>query len=182
MKTVFGLLTFMIFTATIASAQNLNTSQKTMNTKAKFGIAVNGGVPLTAGYKIAYGADLQVDIPVAQLVYITASGGYENFSYKTVDLGGGITVPEGNTNFLPVLAGVKFYFSQGFYGHAQAGYSFSTTKNGGGAFSYAPSIGYNLGSSVDVGLKYLNIGKSNASKAYGGKDIGTLELRVGYTF
>jgi len=153
----------------------------TYSKKALFGIGLNLAVPVTSGWKIGYGADLQLDIPTSQKLFITVSGGYENYSYKAI-MAGPVTIPEGSTNFIPVMGGIKYFFSDKFYGHGQAGYTFSTTSGGGGAFTFAPSIGYNFSRNFDASLKYVNIGETNSSLSYGGKQIGSAQLRLAYNF
>ena len=180
MKKTLIILAGIITTAASVNAQNEMTSSTTTR-KAAFSIAANVGAPLTSGYKIAFGGDLQVDIPLSTNLFGTVSGGYENYSYKGVTQNG-VIYGEGNTNFIPVFAGVKYYFSEKFYGHGQAGYTFSTTKNGGGAFTFAPSLGYNFSKNFDASLKYTEIGQTNSSLAYGGKSIGTIALRLAYDF
>ncbi len=167
-------------TASLVKAQS-ETISTSYSKKPLVSIGANLGVPVTSGYKIAYGADLQIDIPFADKLFGTVSGGYENYSYKTVQVGT-VTVPEGNTNFIPVLAGIKYFFSDKFYGHGEAGYTFSTTKNGGGSFTFAPSVGYYFCKNFDASVKYINIGQTNSSLAYGGKSIGSGQLRLAYTF
>lgn len=167
-------------TASLVKAQNESMSAPNSK-KTLVSVGANLGVPVTAGYKIAYGADLQIDIPFANKLFGTVSGGYENYSYKTVHVGTEI-VPEGSTNFIPVLAGIKYFFSDKFYGHGEAGYTFSTTKNGGGSFTFAPSVGYYFCKNFDASVKYINIGQTNSSLAYGGKSIGSAQLRLAYTF
>ena len=163
------------------NSMTISKSSSLTGKRVKVGIAANLGVPLTSGYKIAFGGDLQVDIPLAESFFITASGGYENFSYKAFNQGG-VSFQEGNTNFIPVLAGLKYYFSDKFYGHAQAGYTFSTTKGGGGAFTFAPGIGYDFSKNFDASVKYVNMSKTNSGTGYGGVSIGTLQLRLAYDF
>lgn len=167
-------------TASLVEAQSEMMSASNSR-KPLVSIGANLGVPVTSGYKIAFGADLQVDIPIADKLFGTVSGGYENYSYKAVKVGT-VTVPEGNTNFIPVLAGIKYFFSDKLYGHGQAGYTFSTTKNGGGSFTFAPSIGYYFCKNFDASVKYMNIGQTNSSLAYGGTSLGSGQLRLAYTF
>jgi len=182
MKTIIILAAVTICSAFLTQTQAQTESMSApASKKTLVSIGLNLGVPVTSGYKIAYGADLQLDIPLASKLYGTVSGGYENYSYKALDEGL-ITVPEGSTNFIPVLAGVKYFFSDKFYGHGQAGYTFSTTKNGGGAFTFAPSVGYYFSKNFDASIKYVNIGSTNAKLAYGGKSIGSGELRLAYNF
>lgn len=153
------ILTFAILAFTVyAKAQEKSTS---------LSIAANIGLPTTTGYSFAYGADLQADFAVASTTKITASAGYEGYSWK----GGG-----GSTGLVPLLAGAKFFFGEGgkTYGHAQLGYSFFT-KGGGGAFTYAPSVGYYVSSNFDLALKYLAASKN-------GTTLGSINLRAAYNF
>lgn len=136
--------------------------------KTTFGVAANVGVPTTTGYSVVFGADLQADIPASQGLKITVSAGYENYSVKT-SFGGG------HYSFIPALAGAKFDFSSKFYGHAQLGYGFSTTSGGGGAFAYAPSIGYKLSPKADLSIKYLGLSKNSFT-------LGALFARLAYNF
>lgn len=131
-------------------------------------IAGNIGIPTTSGLSLAYGADLQADFAVAPTTKITASIGYEGYSWK----GGG-----GNSGLVPLLAGAKFFFGEGnkIYGHAQIGYSFSTETGGGGAFAYAPSLGYYVNPNFDIALKYLAASKN-------GYTTGSVNLRLAYNF
>lgn len=132
----------------------------------RFSIAANAGIPTTTGLSFAVGGDVQADFGVAASTFITASAGYENYSVK----GGG------SYGMIPLLAGAKFGFGEsGVYGHAQLGYSFSTTSGGGGAFAYAPSIGYNFSKNFDGSLKYLASSKN-------GFTTGSLNVRLAYNF
>ncbi len=121
--------------------------------KTMISIAVNAGIPTTTGLSFAYGADLQADFPVASGLKITASGGFEDYSVK----GGGSF-----DGVIPILAGAKFNLgSEKLYGHAQLGYVVSTSKGGGGAFGYAPSIGYYFSPNFDASIKYLAFSKNS---------------------
>jgi hypothetical protein len=139
------------------------------STKAQtaFSIAGNAGGGTTSGYKLVAGGDLQVDIPASTGLKITVSGGYENFAYKSGTF-------KTHASFIPLLAGAKFNLSSSLYGHAQLGYSISTVNGGGGWFTYAPSLGYMLGKSLDVSAKYLGLSK-------GGATLGAIVARLAYT-
>ena len=130
-------------------------------------IGANVGLPTTTGMSFAYGADLQADFAVASATSITGSVGYEGYSFK----GGG------NSGIVPILAGVKFFIGETnkLYAHGQLGYSVSTENGGGGAFAYAPSVGYYVSPNLDLGLKYLAASKNSFT-------TGSLNLRVAYNF
>jgi hypothetical protein len=135
-------------------------------------IAANIGIPTTTGLSVAYGADLQADFAVAPTTKITGSVGYEGYKIKDAPSGFKST-----TGIIPILAGAKFFFGETgkMYGHAQLGYAVSTEKNGGGAFAYAPSIGYYVSPNLDLGLKYLAYSKNSTT-------TGSVNLRVAYNF
>jgi hypothetical protein len=134
--------------------------------KTVVSIAGNIGLPTSTGYSFAAGGDIQADFGVAESFKITLSGGYEDYSVKSA-YGGG------SGYFIPVLGGVKFPFADKFYAHAQLGYGFA--KGGGGAFSYAPSLGYNVSENFDLSLKYLAFSRSGAT-------FGSINLRLAYDF
>lgn len=148
--------------AVIAFAMGASAQEKS----TRVSIAANIGAPTTSGMSLAYGADLQADFGVAPALAITVSGGYEGYSWK----GGG------NSGIIPLLGGAKFMFGESkAYGHAQLGYSISTTKGGGGAFAYAPSIGYYFSPNFDGSVKYLAASKNGAT-------TGSVNLRLAYNF
>lgn len=157
------ILMFAVIAVTAISAN----AQKSMSSKGTvISIAGNIGLPTSTGYSFAAGGDIQADFGIAESIKITLSGGYEDYSVKS-SYGGG------SAYFIPVLGGVKFPFSDKFYGHAQLGYGFA--KGGGGAFSYAPSLGYNVSENFDLSLKYLAFSKS-------GSTLGSINLRLAYDF
>ena len=158
----------LLFVAVIfVSAASVNAQGKTT-----FSLAGNIGVGTTKYYKLVAGGDLQVDIPATTGLKITASAGYENFSYK-------VPITNGTANyhasFIPLLAGAKFSLSPKAYGHAQLGYSISTLSGGKGAFTYAPSIGYMLSPNFDLSVKYLGL-------SFSGGTIGGVVARLAYNF
>lgn len=145
-----------------------------VNAQTTFSIAGNAGSGTSSGYKLAAGGDVQVEFPATSGLKITASAGYENFAYE-FNFGAPVGTIKGHSSFIPILAGAKFNFSSNLYGHAQLGYAVSTVSGGGGAFSYAPSIGYMFSKRFDVSAKYLAISKS-------GVTVAAILARLAYTF
>lgn len=132
----------------------------------RISIGANIGAGTTTGMNLAYGADLQADFGLSETLAVTASAGYEAYSYK----GGG------SSGMIPLLAGAKFGFGESnVYGHAQLGAGFSTVKNGGSAFAYAPSVGYQFSENLDASVKYLAFSKN-------GFTTGSVGIRLAYTF
>lgn len=157
------ILAFAIVAFTTIGAQAQDAKPTTIS------IGANIGLPTSAGLSIAYGADFQVDFGVAPTTKITGSVGYEGYSWK----GGG-----GSFGMVPILAGAKFFFGETgkMYGHAQLGYAAYTGKGtSGGAFAYAPSIGYYVSPNFDIALKYLASSKNSYT-------TGSLNLRLAYNF
>ena len=153
--------------AIIITAASVNAQGKTA-----FSLAGNIGVGTAQYYKLVAGGDLQADFPATTGLKITASAGYENFSYK-VPVGNRIV--SGHSSFIPLLAGAKFNLSPKAYGHAQLGYSVSTLSGAKGAFTYAPSIGYMISQNFDLSIKYLGL-------SFSGGTIGGVVARLAYDF
>ncbi|MEO8962844.1 MAG: hypothetical protein ABI325_13245 [Ginsengibacter sp.] len=158
MKKIILAIAIVAFTTMGAQAQDA--------TSTTLSIGVNAGIPTTTGLSLAYGADLQADFGVAAATKITASAGYEGYSWK-----GG----SGSFGIIPLLAGAKFNLGEKMYGHAQLGYALSTNKGGGGAFAYAPSVGYYVSPNFDIALKYLASSRNKST-------TGSLNLRLAYNF
>lgn len=124
----------------------------------KFSIGVEAGLPL-GDYKdvsnFVIGGSLKYDHPIAEGTFVTLSAGYSKFLSDD-------DAKEAGFKFygIPVKAGLKHFFSEGFYGEAQVGAAFTkTTVEGIGsasktAFAYAPGIGYAFGGGVDLGVRY----------------------------
>ena len=165
MKKLIFVIAVVAFSTTGARAQDRDEAKPT-----NLSIGVNIGAPTSSPsiYSLAWGIDLQAGFPVAATTQITASGGYEDFSVKS-KYGGG------NSGFIPLLGGVKFNFGEKAYGHAQLGYGISTNGGGGGAFAYAPSVGYYFSPNFDGSIKYLAFSKN-------GGTIGTIGIRLAYNF
>lgn len=154
----------MLFVAVSVNAQ----------TKAEkpFKIGVGAMVGLIVGdmsdfYSVALGADLMGEYAVAPSFALTLSAGYVFFAKKS-----GVSI---NQDFIPVLAGVKFYFSDKLYGSAQAGLSFGTESGSGSAFTFAPGVGYQLSKNFDISLKYQSATKNSV-------DASFIGLRAGLNF
>lgn len=162
MKNKIMLLAIILF-----AAANVNAQMDYKTTTVSLGI--NVGIPTSPSntYSIAYGADLQADFAVAPTTKITASVGYENYSVKSPS--------SGHSGMVPLLAGAKFNIGEKAYGHAQLGYGFETDKGAGGAFAYAPSIGYYFSPNFDASIKYLAFSNN-------GSTLSSVNLRVAYNF
>ena len=78
---------------------------------SKFSIGLEAGLPLgenSKPYSSVIGGSLQYENMPSSDLGITLSGGYLHWSFKS-SYGGG------NIGFLPLLAGVKYYFTPGAF-------------------------------------------------------------------
>ena len=136
----------------------------------KVGIGAVAGVPVadaTDFFNSVFGVDLQGEFYVIPSFALTLSAGYVEFSKKS-----GVT---GNSGLIPVLGGVKYFFSDKVYGSAQAGLSVAASGDAGSTFTFAPAIGYKLSNRFDLSLKYQSATKDGWNDAF-------LGLRVGLSF
>jgi len=150
-------------------------------TKAQtsFSIGLEGAAPMgifnDLGYKFGIGGSAQMDYKVAPDMALTLNAGYITFNNKS-------SSPSYRFNVIPVLGGVKYWFSPKLYGSAQLGAAFNSVKvnNTEGTttstgFAYAPGIGFNITNSLDLLLKYMG----NSSD---GTTFSTVGARLAYNF
>ncbi len=143
----------------------------------KFNAGVEVGLPIGDFNKvnsIGFGASVMGEYAATEEVGITLSAGFLTFSGKTYDLGGFGSVKGSSQSIIPVLAGVKYHFTEKVYGHAQVGLSF-LNNGGGSAFTYAPTIGIMASENIDISLKYQALTKNSVT-------LGFIGLRAAYTF
>ena len=156
-------------TLVIATAFTVN-AQKNKN--VKFGVGAELGVPtgvLNTVYSLAVGATAQADVKIDTDAALTFNAGIIQYIGRKIK----------NTNFkyrsealIPLLVGVKYYFTPMVYGSGQLGTSISTAQNGGSTFTYIPGVGFKFDEKLDLLVKYTG---------YSG-DGGAFGVRLGYTF
>ena len=142
----------------------------------KFSVGVEAGLPVgnaKNAYNFVIGGSLKYDLPIATSTNFTISAGYSSFLGKTV------STPVGNikyaaAGFIPVKAGIKYFFAPEFYGEAQLGAAFGTQSGWGTAFAYSPGIGYKFSDVVDLGVRY-------EAWAYNGT-VSQIAARLGFSF
>lgn len=169
MKTI--ILFFAAFTLTAATVKaQLGTS---------FSIGLEAAVPMgtfnDAGYKLGIGGSVQVDHKVASDMALTLNAGYITHNNKS-------SSPSFRFNVIPVMAGVKYWFSPKIYGSGQLGAAFNSVKvnNASGnatstGFAYAPGIGFNIANSLDLLVKYFG-------NSVDGGTFSSIGARLAYTF
>lgn len=146
----------------------------------RFSIGLEGAVPVGTfndlGYNFGIGGSAQVDHKIAKDAALTLNVGYINFSNKSSN-------PKYHFTVLPVLGGVKYWFSPKVYGSAQLGAAFNSAKvsNSNGAsttstgFAYSPGIGFYVTPSIDVLLKYFG-------NSVGSGSFSSFGFRAAYNF
>lgn len=116
------------------------------------------------------GGTLQAEYKPADDLGLTLNSGYITFAGKNVG-----NFEYGSFAVIPVLGGVKYYFSPKVYGHGQLGVAFGTDKGDGSLFAYSPGIGFMLSQNVDVEAKYLGLSKNSST-------AGSVGVRLAYNF
>lgn len=172
MKKILFAILFVVGAAGTSFAQS---SSET----GKFSIGLNAGLPIGSAHDVssfAGGLDLKYDLPIATGTFFTISGGYTRFFYKgeVKDALKSIGIDKSGQGFIPLKAGVKHYFDQGFYGEGQLGAVFSTESGGGTGFAYAPGIGYTFAGGFDLGVRYEGWSKDGTTSQ--------VALRLGISF
>jgi hypothetical protein len=165
------------------AALNYSASAQSNNGNNKLSIGAELAIPtgnLSLIQSLGYGGSIQGEFVVAKSLALTGSAGYLTFAYKKEIKAGlkeaGIELD--NQAGIPVKAGAKYYFGKLFYGAAELGASFSTSKDAGTAFVYAPTVGINLPISdknnLDLGVRYESWSYEGASSFIG--------IRAAYAF
>lgn len=169
MKTIILFFAAITLTAATVNAQ-LGTS---------FSIGLEGAVPMgkfnDAGYKFGIGGSVQVDHKVASDMALTLNAGYITHNNKN-------SSPSYRFNVIPVLAGVKYWFSPKVYGSGQLGAAFNSVKVNNASsnatstgFAYSPGIGFNISNSVDLLIKYFG-------NSVDGVAFSSVGARLAYNF
>lgn len=159
------LLAFFITAIAISvSAQNVN--RPTLSLGGELGAATGN---LNLFYGLTAGATLQADFTVDKDLAITLNAGVIDFIGKKINN----NIKYNSVAVIPILAGIKYYFTPVVYGSAQLGSStFTTGIFKGTKFTYIPGIGFKVDKNIDILVKYT--GLSNTG--------GTFGARVAYVF
>jgi hypothetical protein len=145
-----------------------------------FSLGLEADVPVgtfnNLGYKFGIGGSAQVDHKIATDAALTLNVGYINHANKSV-------TPSYHYSVIPVLAGVKYWFSPKVYGSAQLGAAFNSAKVSNSSsssststgFAYSPGIGFNLSKNIDMLVKYFG-------NSVNGGTFGSVGARLAYNF
>jgi hypothetical protein len=151
-----------------AQTKGRNASSRSTSASG-FSIGLEAGLPVGENGKIyssLIGGSLQYEIRPDSDLGITANAGYLNYNIKSKYGGGSV-------GFVPLLAGVKYYFTPGAFFHAQLGAAIGTKSGQGTSFAYTPGIGFNLSRNFDAEIKYMGISNK-------GGTIPNVGVRVAY--
>ncbi len=153
-------------TATSVSVNAQKVTRPTLSLGGELGAATGN---LNLYYGLTAGATLQADFAVDKDLAITLNGGVIDFVGKKINN----NIKYNSVAVVPLLAGIKYYFTPIVYGSAQLGSS--TFTNGifkGTKFTYIPGIGFKVDKNLDIVIKYTG---------YSG-DGGAFGARVAYAF
>ncbi|CAH8282146.1 hypothetical protein EV196_110119 [Mariniflexile fucanivorans] len=139
--TILTILCIFIFSHFAIAQQNTDG----YNRNFKFGVGLNGGLPLNDPYDFNVGADVRVQYNISQAYSLCLTAGYNNLFVKD----------ETNFGYVPVKVGYKtFLFKNEFYVMGEIGGAFSTTKEyDKNSMIFCPSVGYAT-KYVDISLRY----------------------------
>ena len=148
------------FTVNAQTGKNL-----TFSLGAELGAATGN---LNQAYSIAAGASAQADIAIDKNAAITINAGIIDLIGKKINN----SIKNRSIAIVPLLVGVKYYFTPVVYGSAQLGTTVFTNSGGGSRFTYVPGLGFKLDKNIDLLVKYT--GLSDAGGIFG--------ARVAYVF
>lgn len=196
MKT-FKISALVLAFAGLAFGAQAQTKSTTPTNGLRLSIGADAGIPtgtLSDAYNWNLGGSAQLELPVANKLFVTVNAGYNNiFGKKDVS----ITTPAGTTvvsadvqdiHLLPVKAGLKYFAVSNFYVQGEAGAGFLLNKKDAGytkgaAFIYAPQVGIllplNAKSNLDLGVRYEGSTKYTDAD---GSTINFVGLRAAYSF
>ena len=119
-------------------------------------------------YSFGIGATAQVDYMISNDVAVTANTGVIELVGRKI---GGTNLKYRSSAVIPLLVGIKYYFTPAVYGSGQIGTSIFSSGNGT-VFTYVPGIGYKFNNKIDALFKYTGYSSSG----------GTFGIRIGYSF
>ena len=143
------LLLLLIFTCFDAFAQ------VQVQTSKAFTIGGELDIPNYGIYNVGTGASLKFELPVASHVSLSITGGFTSVFYRGTIFTGYSS--SGGDLFVPVKAGLRYFFVQNVYAEGEGGATFELnhTNRTLAAFSIGPGFILPAGkNSVDLGFRY----------------------------
>nr|WP_294900000.1 hypothetical protein [uncultured Pedobacter sp.] len=154
-----------LITFTGAFAQDADNGHAT-----RLSAALGIGVPTKSNVAdIIIAPDLRLQHDLGERTSLTLTTGYYGFVGKPEVAGTKI-----GSDLIPLKAGAKFFFGQTFYVQPEVGVGFSTKKDYGTPFIWAPSLGY-ANNKWDIALRYEGF-------EYNAGSNGMVAVRLAYAF
>ena len=107
------------------------------------------------------GGTVRAQYGLSDVLALTFTSGYYNFFAKKLTIPGYGAVQPDDVGIIPVKAGVKFFYSKGFYVGAEAGAGFET-PGGSPKFILSPNAGFAT-RAFDVSIRYENFTQKDHS-------------------
>ncbi len=180
MKKIFTIIAAILIYTTPLHAQ----SKKESRNHFIFSIGIEPSIVIgkihDTSYKFGGIGSIQLEDKIADNLGITLNLGYHDFTEKDVTVIG-YTYTPGWFALIPLMAGVKYYFSPILYGHVQLGAAISAgnnshvVKSGTSFFAYSPGVGFILSKRFDVLLKYSGFSGHSTN-------LNLLGARIAYNF
>jgi Outer membrane protein beta-barrel domain len=142
-----------------------------------FSLGVEPSLPIgdfhDFGYNYGIGGSLQGEYKASDNFGVTLNAGYLNYSAKDYIVND-VKIKGPSLGIVPVLAGVKYYFSPKVYGHGQLGMSVGTSTGSSSNFTYSPGVGFYISKKVDALVKFTGM------SVKGGGSLNSIGARIAY--
>ena len=130
-----------------------------------------------SAYNVGYGVSGKFELPVSATINVVLTAGVNQFHRKNFLIG---SASQGNDTFIPLKAGIKYYFDPRFYTEAELG---SVIDHNDGynqnLFAYSLGTGFLIpinkssNNMIDLGLRFEDWAKNRAQQ---------FGIRVAYRF
>lgn len=154
---------------------------------ANIGIGAEIGLPSGnfAGVSaVGLGASLKADLPVANNLSLSLSGGYMNFFGRRNQI-----LQVQDLSYAPAKAGLKYWLSEGFYAEGQLGAALPLSSGLKTLLAWSPGIGTQFKLSgenkLDLGIRYEGWSGKRDSNLINTSSVNTkgfAGLRFAYVF
>lgn len=133
------------------------TAQTTNPTTKAIGLGFELAAPSNSVYNIGLGASAKLEVPIVAPVSFTLTGGFTSMFYKS-NLFDASRTP-GAAVFIPLKAGVKYYFAKSIYAEGEAGTAIETNYGKQRSFAFSIGPGFvvplrNDKTGIDIGFRY----------------------------
>lgn len=129
-------------------------AQTTINKAFSAGFEL--GIPANSVFNIGTGASAKFELPIASPVSLSLTGGITSMFYKS-NLFSSSRTP-GAAVFVPLKAGVRYFFNRGVYAEGEVGTAIETnySKQSVFAFSIGPGFIAPIGekNGIDISFRY----------------------------